>query len=747
MGKLSNIARRTFLIGSAAVTGGVAFGTYCYLKPPVNPLAPMPDEITLNPYVIINKDKIIIITPRAEMGQGIHTTLAALVAEELDVPIDMITTEHGPASNTYCNMRVLSMGLPFSDYKPSLIRDFTQRTMAVSAKFVGMQLTGGSTSTIDSFERMRSAGAAAREILLKSASYRLEADIRTLVTKDGYVIAKNGQRIKYQELAYDAAKTHSSLWPTLKPRAKWKYLGKSLPRIDMLSKINGTAKFGIDITKSDMLYATVRMNPKLGGKMLSFDATKALQKSGVKKIVDLGNGIGVIATSTWRAFKASKEIHIEWEKAPYPPTTMAIFTKLSEAFDYNANSSLRSDGDTKASLHAAEDILEAEYRTPFLAHLCMEPMNATVLLSRDRLDIWSGNQAPTVVRDKAASITGLNATRVFVHTPYMGGGFGRRIETDFIDQAVQLAMAIPGKPIKLTWTREEDTTHDYYRTAAIARMKGVVDVDRPSVFKADIAAVSVLRQQSQRTLGLTIPGPDKLLVEGAFNQPYDIKNYKVNGYVSHLSVPVGSWRSVGNSYNAFFHECFLDELAHARDIDPIQMRLDLMKGIDKPSRQVVEKVADMANWSGRKNGDKARGIAFCYSYGSPTAQIIEVSQSEFGIKIDKVWCATDVGIALDRRNIDAQIMSGVIFGLSAAIHNEITFYDGEVQQSNFNNYKTIGLAQAPEVETLILENKLEMGGVGETGTPPSMPALANAIFALTGNRIRTLPLKHYFDFA
>ncbi len=746
MSKLGKITRRTFLIGSAAIAGGVAFGTYSYLKAPVNPLSPGPDEVTLNPYLLITKDKIIIITPRAEMGQGIHTTLAALVAEELDVPMEMITAEHGPASETYYNATALSLGLPFADYSSSTLRDIAESAVAVPAKFIGMQITGGSTSTRDAFERMRSAGAAARVALVKSASFRLGVSIENLETQGGYVVAPDGQRLSYYELAADAAKTHVPSRPDLKPRSEWRHLGKSLPRVDMRAKVDGTAEFGIDIKMPDMLYATVRMNPRLGGKMKSFDAIKALQKTGVEKVVDLGDGVGLIATSTWRAFKAAEALEIEWDDAPYPPTSEALFETITKAFDGEVNASLRADGNAQTTLNTAQQAVEAEYRVPFLAHLCMEPLNATALLGDGRLDIWCGNQAPTLIRDHAAAIAGLESASVHVHTLYMGGGFGRRSETDFANQAVRLAMAMPGRPVKLTWTREEDTTHDYYRPAAVARLKGAIGGGRPSVLQADIATPSVLRQQSQRAIGAAMPGPDKLLVEGAFDQPYGITDYQVNGYISDLPVPVGPWRSVGNSYNAFFHECFIDELAHSGNLDPIQMRLELMTDVDEPSRRVIETVAEMANWSGRRNGEKARGVAFTYSFGSPTAQIVELSQSEGVIKIEKVWCAIDVGIALDRRNIEAQMMSGIIFGLSAAIYNEITFDDGRVQQTNFHDYETMRLYQAPAIETRVLENKAEMGGVGEPGTPPSMPALANAVFALTGQRIRSLPLNQHVDF-
>jgi isoquinoline 1-oxidoreductase beta subunit len=377
----------------------------------------------------------------------------------------------------------------------------------------------------------------------------------------------------------------------------------------------------------------------------------------------------------------------------------------------------------------------------------MEPMNATALFKEGRLEIWTGNQAPTLIRDQAAKIAGLAPDAVTVYTPLMGGGFGRRAEFDVSNQAVRLAMVMPGTPIKLTWSREEDMRHDFYRPAAIARMKGVASSAGPSVLTADIAAPSVLRMQSQRALGFSPPGPDKILVEGAYDQPYAIANYRVRGFISNVAVPVGAWRSVGNSHNAFFHECFLDELAVAAKIDPVAMRLSMMKGVHEPSRKVVEAVAEMASWGKTLPAGKGRGMAFTMSFGTPTAEIVEISSTPQGLRIDKVWCAIDVGTALDPRNIEAQVMSGIVFGLSAAVTEGISFKDGAVVEGNFNAYDPLRLYQCPFVETRILENNRHISGVGEPGTPPAAPALANAVFNLTGKRIRELPLSKHVAFA
>ena len=746
MGKFGKIARRSFLIGSAAIAGGVAFGYYQYRKDPANPLSPVEGEVTLNPYLLITEDGVTVITPRAEMGQGIHTTLAALVAEELDIAWESVRAEHGPASAAYYNAGALSAGLPFAEYQDSKTHEIVEDAMDVTGKFLGVQITGGSTSTTDAFNKMRKAGAAARHALVEAAAKRLGKPASSLKTEDGFVVAGDGTKLSYQELARDAAGIEPLRDPPLKDPAKWRYLGKSMPRLDMEAKVNGSAQFGIDVRLEGMLYAAVRANPRLGGKMKSFDRSKAEKMPGVKKIVDLGDGVGVIATNTWRAFKAAEAIAIDWGDAPYPGDSTGIFGEIAKAYDAGANSTLRDDGNVESAIADAAEVIEAEYRVPYLAHATMEPMNATAVFKDGKLQVWAGNQAPTLVRDQAAKTAGIDTDAVVVHTPYMGGGFGRRAEYDYSNQAVKLAMAMPGTPVKLTWTREEDTRHDFYRPAAIARMKGVAGAAGPVALKADIAAPSVYRMQSTRVAGFAPPGPDKLLVEGAFDQPYGIPNYQVNGYLSEVAVPIGVWRSVGNSYNGFFHECFMDELAASKGLDPVEMRLKLMAGVHEPSRKVLEAVAEMANWGSPPAKGRGRGVAFTYSFGSPTAQVVEISQQDRGIKIEKVCCAMDVGTALDPRNIDAQIMSAIIYGLSAAVFGEISFENGEVVQSNFHDYDALRMFQAPAIETRILENNHKMGGTGEPGTPPSMPALANAVFELTGKRIRELPLGNSIQF-
>lgn len=750
MGRAGTIARRSFMIGSAAILGGIAFGTWKLRQEPPNPLIPGAGQETLNPYILIDGSGVTIITPRAEMGQGNQTTLAAMVAEELDLAWGDFRIMHGPPAAAYANRVLLGAGLPIKDYEErSSIQQMFERVLEDVPKLLALQVTGGSTAMRDGFVKMRVAGAAARAVLVAAAARKWKVDEARLGTRDGVVLGPDGKRATYGELAPLATDIAPPQNPPLKPAGLWRYLGKSMPRLDQRAKVTGTAQYAIDTRLEGMLFATIRINPRLGGEMRGFDASRARTMPGVKKIVDLGNGVGVIATNSWLAFQAAEAIAVNWGEAPYPADTDAIFARIEQAFSQPANASLRDDGDPDRVFAAAsaDQIISAEYRAPFLAHTTMEPMNATAFLDGGRLRIWAGNQSPVINRNKAAEAVGLPPEAVELTTPFLGGGFGRRSEYDFSRYAALMAKAMPGTPVKTTWRREEDITHDFYRPGALARFRAVMGKDRPVALEGRIAAPSVTRQSSARLAGFSPPGPDRGLVEGAFDQPYGIPDYRIIGHIADLDIPVGYWRSVGNSYNGFFHECFLDELAAAQGLDPVEMRLRLMKGVHEPSLKVVEKVAEMARWEGSTASGVGRGIAFTYSFGAPTAEIVEVRDSPEGIRITNVWAATDVGVALDPRNIRGQIMSGVIYGLSAAVMGEITFADGMVEQQNFPDYDALRMNNAPAISVEVLENKKRLCGIGEPGTPPAMPALANAVFDLTGKRARELPLNRIFDFA
>lgn len=746
MGKLRKIARRTFLIGSAAVAGGVAIGYWRYKRPYANPLEARlaEGEIALTPYIIIDQQGVTIITPRAEMGQGVHTTLAALVAEELDVSLDEVRVAHGPASRAYYNEAILEEAVPFAQTDTSSMAENVRGFTRVPAKFLGLQVTGGSTSTADAFVKMREAGAAARIVLLQAAARVHGVDVANVTTDAGSVVLPDGTRIAYESLATAAADIEPPRDPVLKPASEWRLLGRSLPRVDVVAKSTGTAEYAIDVRLPGMLYATVRRNPHLGAGMRSYDAAAAENMPGVKRVIALGDGIAVVATNTWYAMKAAAVVDIEWQPATYAATTESLLAQIAASFDDDfEDSQQRDDGDVEEALLEAS-VIEAEYRVPFLAHATMEPMNATAWLRDDRVDIWAGNQLPTQVVKEAVALCDVDADQVNVHTTYMGGGFGRRAEMDIVRQTLEIARAMAGTPVKLTWSREEDMTHDMYRPAAIARFRGAIKDGRPHAFDLKLSTLSVIASQMGR-LGIPAVGPDTSIVQSAWDQPYGIENYRVTGYRAPASLPVTSWRSVGASQNGFFHESVIDEMAHAAGRDPLEMRLEMIT--HEPSRKVLEAVADMSGWSSKPLTGHGRGVAFVLSFGVPVAEVIEVANTTDGIRIVAAWAAVDVGTALDPRNIEAQVQSGINFGLAAAMTGEITVADGKVEQTNFHNYDAIRIHQAPPISVAVLENGDKIRGIGEPGLPPVAPALANAIFAATGQRIRELPLRKHVSFA
>ncbi|MBT3142995.1 xanthine dehydrogenase family protein molybdopterin-binding subunit [Phaeobacter gallaeciensis] len=743
MASISKILRRTFLIGSVAVVGGVAFGVYKVRSPAPNPLKPGQGQAALNPFVMIDQNGVTLFAPRAEMGQGVQTTWAALIAEELDVELDQVTVLHGPAAAAYYNSAFVADGLPGKGYDTSDFMHNLGEALGVIGKSLSLHATGGSTSMKDGFIRMREAGASARETLKQAAADQLGVSRDQLKTQAGHVITPDGSKIPYGELAVAAASV-DPIEAELRDPTTWTKLGQNLPRLDMVGKATGTADFAIDVRLPGMKFATVRRNPKLGGGMVSFDGKEAKTLPGVEKIVDLGDGIAVIATNTWLAIQAAEAVEIEWEDAPYPPETDAIFQTLAKAFDGSPNSTMRDDGDVDTLPDGATEF-SADYSVPFLAHATMEPMTAVAQLNSDGLQVWTGTQTPTFAQSRAAYVTGLETEQVEINTTYLGGGFGRRLELDFVEVAVKVAMAMPGTPILTTWSREEDMRHDYYRPGAIARMRGAIKDGKAVLMDGHLATQSPTQQAMERITGMAGAGPDKVLVEGFFNQPYAIPNYRMSGYISDLKIPVGFWRSVGNSHNAFFHDTFMDEMAHAAGRDPLEFRLEMARPEWDVAARVLETVRDMSGWTGKTPDGVGRGVAFAYSFGTPVAQVIEVVDEDGTIRINKAWIACDMGLALDPGTVKAQMFGGMMYGLSAASFGEITFADGEVEQFNFPDYDAVRMHTAPQVDIQILETNRFMGGAGEPGTPPAAPALGNALFDLTGKRARTLPLNQHFD--
>ena len=746
MANWKKISRRSFMVLGASVVGGAAFAAYKIAEVPANPLTPAPGAVPLNPWVIINADGVTVIAPRAEMGQGISTTLAALVAEELDVDWAQVRVLHGPPAQAYFNAGFAERMSSGPDFLASLEPKSHNPILAAVPKLLSLQMTGGSTGAIGGFVQMRLAGAGAREALKAAAARRLGVSPDTLKTEGGKVIG--AQTFTYAELAEEAAGLVPDDVPLRDP-ASWRHIGKSMPRLDMEAKSTGTETFGIDITLPGMKFATLRMNPRRGGTMQGFDPAPALAVAGVEKVIDLGTGIAVVANNTWSAMQAAALVEIDWGKAAYPDDTAAMMAEIEAAFATDPDSRLRDDGDVEAEL-AKGGVIEAEYRVPFLAHAAMEPLNATAWAKPDgTFEIWCGNQAPILTRDACAAALQTDAAKVTLHTPVMGGGFGGRTDTVPAVMAARIAAAMPGTPVKLTWSREEDMTQDFYRPAAIARISGRLDGGKATALWGRTAAPSATRNALRRLAGFAPPGPDRATVEGGFDQPYGLPHYRYDGHVSELAVPLGFWRSVGNSMNAFFLESFIDEMAHAAKADPLAFRLDLMRDSHAPSAALLEKVREMSGWETLKRPGFGRGVAFCYSFGTPVAQVLEVHGTDAGIRLTRAWIACDPGLAMDPAIVEAQMTGAMVFGLSAAVQGAITFADQQVVETNFPDYEPLRMHTTPAFEVAILQNNGRfghIGGVGEPGTPPAAPALANALFDLTGTRARELPLNRAFDF-
>lgn len=780
---MGKILRRTFLFGTAAVAGGVAFGTWAVAREYSNPLegTAAPGERVFNPYLTITDDNVVtVMIPRAEMGQGVTTTLAALVAEELEVPLDAIRIAAAPAAHAYYNAAMLEDGAPLAHFDRSFTAGLTRAAAGAAGKVLAFQVTGGSSSVKDAWERMRTAGATARETLRLAAAERLGVPVANVAMEVGHAVAGD-RRVPYGALAEAAARLDPSD-VELKPRADWSILGRSQPRLDMGLKVSGAPIYGMDVDDDviaatlgepaePMLHAALAMNPYLGGGMEALDTTPPPRALAVVDLTGANAnvaepysaGFAVVAPNTWAAFKGVEAMRdrARWTASDYPPDTAAIMAVIEGALDTPegpaAGDGMRDDGDVAAAFADAPagEVIEATYRVPYLAHMTMEPMNATVLV-RDlppgrRVDVWAGTQMPTIVRADVAAETDADEENVFVHSMYLGGGFGRRGELDFTRFAARVAKTIPGRPVKLVWSREEDTRHDTYRPAAVGRFRARVREGKVAAVDMTIACPSVARSAFSRTFpGFSPVGPDNSITQGAFDQPYTTSTfhegddvtpgYRVSGVKAPVSIPIGFWRSVGNSYNGFFHEGLMDEIAHAAGRDPLDLRRELMAPWPT-ALGAVEKAAAMADWDAPRPEGVGKGLAFTLSFGAWTAQVVQVTVRDKRVRIDDVWCAADLGLVLDPAIVRAQLSSGIVFGLSSAIDQEITFADGAVEQSNFHDFDCLRMRQCPRIHVELLEQAEHMGGAGEPGTPPAIPALVNAIFDATGERVRELPLS------
>jgi len=748
-------SRRRFLVGSLVASGAllVGWGT----RPPRQrlhtsvPLPVAPGAVALNGWIAINPDGTVsVVVPRSEMGQGVHTALPMLVAEELDATLDSVRIAAAPIDKIFGNLAVLRENLPFHPDQRGNVKDGAQWMLAKVGRELGIMFTGGSTSVKDAWQPMREAGAVARAMLLKAAGAQWKAPVAELRTEAGFVLHQDGRRASYASLAARAAELGGGIDADavrLKDPRTFRLIGKPVARRDTPGKVNGSARFGIDARPPGLLYAAVSMAPVIGATVASFDAAAVKAMPGVVGVVDVsaalgpfagaGAGVAVIARSWWQAKTAAAALPVRWnEVAGARLSSPAIFAGFAAALDNESGFTYYESG-TQDVTGAAQTI-SAEYRAPFLAHATMEPVNCTAQVANGRVHLWASTQVPSIAVDIAAKVAGVSRESVTIEVMLLGGGFGRRLEGDMVAQAVAVALAAGGKPVQLIWTREDDTTHDVYRPAALARFKAVLGAKGQLLaWDNKSASGAIGHQYFPRNLGLPGMGPDKTTAEGEYDMQYEIANQRIAHVIVDSAVPLGYWRSVGHSHNAFFKEGFLDEVAHAAGQDGVAYRRALLA--QHPRHLAVLDAA--VEKAGAPGPGRAHGVALHQSFGSIVAQVAEVSVEGSEIRVHRVVCAIDCGIVVNPNIVAQQMESAVVFGLSAALGGEITVKDGRIEQSNFGDYPVLRMDRAPQVETVIIASAEPPEGVGEPGVPPVAPSVAAAVFQLTGKRLRSLPLR------
>ncbi|MGK5079337.1 molybdopterin cofactor-binding domain-containing protein [Janthinobacterium sp. HLX7-2] len=748
-------SRRRFLLGGLGlgVAGVGALVLGWGVLPPrqrLNGSAPLPvaeGAVALNGWLAIQTDGMVALAmPRSEMGQGVHTALPMLVAEELDVPLSSVKLIQAPMDKIFGNVAMLKDGLPFHPDDQGRLKALAQWTVAKAARELGVIVTGGSSSVKDGWLPMREAGASARAMLVGAAAAQWQVPHAQCRTHNGEVIHPDGRRASYASLAQRAAGIDPGK-PVLKLPKDFKLIGQPAPRRDTPAKVNGSARFGIDARPPGMLYAALQLPPSLGDTLASFDAAPVLALPGVRKVADLTAALGqrgascvaVVADTYWRAKTAAAALAVQWTGGPQAGVSSAgIYTEFARLLDTESGFTYYSSGKVDAQASGAQRTLTAEYRAPFLAHAAMEPVNCTAQVKNGKVMLWVSTQAPGIAVDVAAKVAGVDAKDVAIEVLLLGGGFGRRLEVDMVAQAVAIALQCDGAPVQLVWTREQDTKHDMYRPAALARFAARLDEHgRIASWENKSVSASITHQFLQRNFGLPGMGPDKTTAEGEFDMPYEIAHQRIAHVIADSAVPVGYWRSVGHSHNAFFKESFIDELAHAAGQDSVAFRRAMLA--QHPRHLAVLDAA--VSKAGSAPPGHAHGVALHQSFGSIVAQVAQVSVENGEIRVQRVVCAIDCGIAVNPNIIAQQVESAVLFGLSAALGGEITFKQGKALQSNFHDYPVLRMGQEPVVETIIIASAEPPEGVGEPGTPPIAPAVANAVFILTGKRLRSLPLR------